>query len=90
MTMKKLFSKIGSFFKKTGEWIKKVTKGPSELLTAGRPLAIVTLTLLASFFTYNLLTYEFNKIIFKPIVMLATLILVVAGAERSCSTFWRE
>ena len=81
MTMKKLFSKIGSFFKKTGEWIKKVTKGPSELLTAGRPLAIVTLTLLASFFTYNLLTYEFNKIIFKPIVMLATLILVVAGAE---------
>lgn len=79
--MKKLFSKICTFFKKTGEWFKKVLKGPSELLTAGRPLAIVTLALLTTVFTYNFFTNALNKIIFKPVVMLGTAVIVVAGTE---------
>lgn len=81
MMKKKMFSKTRLFFKNAAGQVKKIAKGPSELLTAGRPLAIVILTLLAAFFTYNLLTKEFNTIIFKPIVMLATVLLIVAGAE---------
>ena len=81
MMKKKMFSKTRSFFKKAAERVKKTLKGPSEFLAAGRPLAIVTLALLAAFFTYNLLTKEFNTIIFKPIVMLATVLIIVAGAE---------
>lgn len=79
--IKKVFSKIGGFFKKPFKWIKRIHEEPAIILTKGRPGGMILCAVLGAQFLFGLIFRDLMSNSFALIPFLVSLIVVSIASE---------
>lgn len=87
MKQTRLFGKIKSAARKATDWVKKVTKGPTEFLRSGRTGGMILCAILATQFLFGCTYNIFCTVMPSPVALLVVFVAVILVVELTALLF---